>query len=365
MEAASTRNDPKTALVRFCITLEEHRRTTEGRVRTAAHFLSHFFPTENGAPDDRLFLHMPKEVRGPILSGWGIRGAKAALRDDDGKVASVVFDALAAGDLDADAFESALGPQLVLSWVPLPSFWSFWRAGAIGKPTLLLSLTKAYELELLDGRAFFETLRARGGELKGTDVLGTALNKDELIEWIRKVHASGDASPKGMLETVGWEKIVQKAPTESLLGVLDALAVRLGLAPAPEAPEPAKPEQADGRTPAGAAVAIDAHGESAGVLSARRPIESTPPPAAGDEAAVAGENAPKTDPPPPDQGDVLEVSGEAEAGSPTHDLGKTGPYATPGARSAPVSASRLPKTVIDNDEPDSEETKLYRPTQRR
>ena len=351
MEAASTRNDPKTALVRFCITLEEHRRTAEGRVRTAAHFLSHFFPTEDGAPNDRLFLHMPKEVRGPILSGWGIRGAKAALRDDDGKVASVVFDALAAGDLDADAFESALAPQLVLSWVPLPSFWSFWRAGAIGKPTLLLSLTKAYELELLDGRAFFETLRARGGELKGTDVLGTALNKDELIEWIRKVHASGDASPKGMLESVGWEKIVQKAPIESLLGVLDALAVRLGLAPAPAAPEAAKPEQADGRTPAGAAVAI----------------ESTPPPAAGDEAAVTGENAPKTDPPPADQGDVLEVnvdSDPAPAVASNNDLTKTGPYATPGARSAPVSASRLPKTVIDNDEPDAEETKLYRPTRR-
>ena len=58
------------------VLLEEHRRTPEGRVRTAAHFLSHFFPTEDGSPSDRVFSHMPKEVRGPILSGWGIRDVR-------------------------------------------------------------------------------------------------------------------------------------------------------------------------------------------------------------------------------------------------------------------------------------------------
>ncbi len=357
MEASrtTTRNDLGAALVKFCVALEEHRRTPEGRVRTPSQFLSHFFAIDDGTPSDKIFLHMPKEVRGPILSGWRIRGAKAALRDDDAKVASVVFDALSAGDLDADSFESGLGPSTLMAWVPLPSFWSFWRAGAIGKPSLLLSLTTAYELKLLDGRSFFETLRARGGEVKGTDVLGNAFNKDELIEWIRKVHAAGDGSPKGMLEAIGFEKIVQKAPTEALLGVLDALAIRLGLAPAPEQPTlTEKPtEAADGRTPAGAAVAI----------------ESTPPPGSsprgaqdsGDDAAVTGENAPKTDPPPPGETDVLiEASDDAP---PTGDLAETGPYPTH-KRSAPVSAPRLPSTKTDEGDEYNEETKLYRPTRR-
>ncbi len=232
MDAPRTRNDLSAALVRFCLAIDEHRRTPEGRVRTPQQFLAHFFSVADGdtAATDRVFVHMPKEVRGPILSGWGIRGAKAALRDDDPKVLSVVSDALLAGDLDADAFEAALEPSVLLAWVPLSSFWSFWRAGAINKASLLRAFTSAYELRLLDARSFFETLKSRGGELTSTDVLGNSLTKDDLIEWIRRVHAAGDGSPKGMLEALGWEKIIQKAPTEALLGALDALAVRLGLA---------------------------------------------------------------------------------------------------------------------------------------
>ena len=143
MENGRTRNDLGAALVRFCVAIEEHRRTPEGRVRTPAQFLAHFFATEAGAPKDEVFRHMPKDVRGPILSGWGIRGAKAALRDDDAKVATVVFGALAAGDLDDGAFEGALTADKLLAWVPLASFWSFWRAGAITKPALLRALSIA------------------------------------------------------------------------------------------------------------------------------------------------------------------------------------------------------------------------------
>jgi hypothetical protein len=268
---------------------------------------------------------MPKEVRGPILSGWGIRGAKAALRDEDDKVAQVVVDALAAGDLDADAFETALAPEKLLAWVPLSSFWAFWRAGAIGKPALLKAFTKAYELKLLDARAFIDDLKARGGELTATDVLGHALTKDDLIEWVRKIHAAGDGSPKGLVEALGWEKIIAKAPTEALLGALDALAVRLGIADA----------QMQTATSENVAVKMPPAAENG--------VAKTP---AGAEVAIETEaDAPKTDPPPPEEEEIEVVV------PPVTDLAKTGPYAQPG----PIRGARA-----EDEEDDSEETKLYR-----
>jgi hypothetical protein len=305
-----TKNDLGTALVRFCLSIEEHRRTPEGRVRTPAQFLEHFFATTNGTPKDEVFRHMPKDIRGPILSGWGIRGAKAALRDEDDKVATVVLDALAAGDLDADAFETALAPEKLLAWVPLPSFWAFWRAGAINKPALLRAFTKAYELKLLDAKAFVDDLKARGGEVTGTDVLGTSLTKDDLIEWVRKIHAAGDGSPKGLVEALGWEKIVAKAPTEALLGALDALAVRLGIA--------------------------DAQMQTATAEHVALKEAAAPEPE---------EDAPKTDPPPPEEEVVMQASSLT-------DLAKTGPYTS----SAPV---RTPPKEEEEDD-SAEETKLYR-----
>ncbi len=328
----STRNDLGAALVRFCVAVEDHRRTPEGRVRTPQQFLEHFFATRDGAPKDDVFRFMPKEVRGPIVSGWGIRGTKAALRDDDEKIATVVFDALAAGDLDADAFESALSSDKLLAWVPLASFWSFWRAGAISKPSLLRAFTSAYELRLLDARFFFDNLKARGGELTSTDVLGNALNKDDLIEWVRKIHAAGDGSPKGMLEALGWDKIVQKASTEALLGALDALAVKLGLAEAPAVEIPAVPEATKSETIAEATTAENGVPKVAAAVAVAVP---TPPPAAEEE-----ESAPKTDPPPPEDAEVAIAQ--------PVDLAKTGPYATPGARAK------------QDGEDDAEETKLYR-----
>ena len=308
-----TKNDLGTPLVRFCLAIEEHRRTPEGRVRTPAQFVEHFFMVSNGAAKDEVFRHMPKDVRGPILSGWGIRGAKAALRDEDDKVATVVVDALAAGDLDADAFETALGPDKLLAWVPLTSFWAFWRAGAINKPALLRAFTKAYELKLLDAKAFVEDLKARGGELTSTDVLASSLTKDDLIEWVRKIHAAGDGSPKGIVEALGWEKIIAKTPTEALLGALDALAVRLGIA--------------------------DVQLQTA--TSENVAMKPAVAPAPAEE-----EEAPKTDPPPPDEEEIA-----VHVAAPVTDLAKTGPYTS----SVPIRAS------TDEEEDDSaEETKLYR-----
>lgn len=285
--------------------IEEHRRTPEGRFRTPAQFLEHFFVVAD-APEDRIFVHMPKDVRGPLLSKWGIRGAKAALRDDDAKVVSVVSDALGAGDLDADAFEAAIEPSILLAWVPLGSFWSFWRAGAVNRAALLKAFTTAYELRLLDARAFFDGLRSRGGELTSTDVLGNAFTKDELIDWVRRIHASGDGSPKGLLEAASWERIVQKAPTEALLGALDALAVRLGLA------QPS--------------------------------VEVAQSPAAATSVTAIVNVDPKASAPPDEE-------------APTSDLAKTGPYAIPAALRTAKAAD---VDGFDEDDDDSEQTKLYR-----
>ncbi len=327
MENARTRNDLGAALVRFCVAVEEHRRTPEGRVRTPSQFLEHFFATRDSAPKDEVFRHMPKEVRGPIVSGWGIRGVKAALRDDDEKIATVVFDALAAGDLDPEAFETALSADKLLAWIPLGSFWSFWRAGAISKPSLLRAFTTAYELRLLDARFFFDHLKARNGELTSTDVLGNALNKDDLIEWVRKIHAAGDGSPKGLLEALGWEKIVQKASTEALLGALDALAVKLGLAEPP-------------------AVIVEASAKIEPTPEATTAENGIPKVAPVEPALPESEEeiAPKTDPPPAPLDEPEIAVAQAT------DLAKTGPYAT--------SAPRPSKN--EDAEDDSEETKLYR-----
>ena len=98
-------NDRKNPVTRFCLAMEEHRRTEAGRVRTAREMVDFFFPRAQGTAEDRIFLHMPPEVRGPIVSGWGVRGAKSALRDSDEKIREVVYDALAAGDIAEAIFE--------------------------------------------------------------------------------------------------------------------------------------------------------------------------------------------------------------------------------------------------------------------
>src|SRR5215469_13580075 len=84
------RNDLSAAVPKFCLALEEHRRTPDGRVRTSQEMLSTFFPYDDKSCTDRVFKYLPNDVRGPIIAAWGIRGLKAALRDTDDKVQSVV-----------------------------------------------------------------------------------------------------------------------------------------------------------------------------------------------------------------------------------------------------------------------------------
>lgn len=301
------RNDLSAAVPKFCLALEEHRRTPEGRVRTSQELLATFFPHDEKASTDKLFRYLPNEVRGPIIAAWGIRGIKAALRDTDERVQQVVHDALVAGDVDHQAFEEGLAPETLVRWLPLGDLWAFWRGGKLTKQALHKALSTAYELYLFDARWFLETIHAKGGSLKGTDVLADGLTKDELTQWIRRVHETGDGTPKGLVAALGWEKIVAKTANEVLVAVLDAMVTKVGLVvaggaresgpklePKPEPkPEPAVPpaaalpkpsveaEPADAEPPAPSARPTNAPADD-GAWSIP-PGAEQPPPSTGDE----------------------------------------------------------------------------------
>jgi len=243
------RNDRALALSAFCLEIEKYRRTPEGRVRNADAFLAFYFPRAGGSAGatDRLFVHLPRDVRGPILAGWRIRGPKAALRDDDERVKAVVLDALEAGDLDAAAFEQGIAPDVLVDWAPLDEWWQFWRARGLPNTAVQKALATARALHLVDDRWFFENVEGRGGKLRGTDAVCDTLSKDEITAWIRNLHASGDASPAGLVAARGWDNILAKTSPEALLTALDAFARKVHLAPSKSsAPEPLSRPPVDG-----------------------------------------------------------------------------------------------------------------------
>jgi hypothetical protein len=223
------RNDLSAAVPKFCLALEEHRRTPDGRVRTSQELLTAFFPHDEKTCTDRIFKYLPNDARGPIIAAWGIRGIKAALRDDDEKVQNVVYDALVAGDVDHGAFEDGLSAETLVRWLPLGDLWSFWRGGKLTKQSLHKALSTAYELYLFDARWFLDTISAKGGSIRGTDVLADGLEKADLTAWVRRIHETGDGTPKGMVSALGWDKIVAKTANDVLISVLDAMVAKVGL----------------------------------------------------------------------------------------------------------------------------------------
>jgi hypothetical protein len=238
------RNDLSAAVPKFCLALEEHRRTPEGRVRTSQEMVATYFPHDEKVCTDRIFKYLPNDVRGPIVAAWGIRGIKAALRDSDEKVQSVIHDALIAGDIDPSAFEDGLTAETLVRWTPLADLWSFWRAGKMTKQALHKALATAYELYLFDARWFLDTISAKGGSIKGTDVLADGLSKEELTQWIHRIHETGDGTPKGIVSSLGWDKIVAKTANDVLVSVLDAMVAKVGLVVVP--PRESSPRLPDG-----------------------------------------------------------------------------------------------------------------------
>lgn len=222
--------------------MEDHRRTEVGRVRTAREFVANFFPYDDSGATDKLFNLMPNDVRGPVLSGWGIRGGKAALKDDDEKVKNVVHDALVAGDIDEAIFEEGVTSQILIDWVELGDWWAFWRHGKLTGVAIQKALATARELELIDDRWFLNNVQGRGGKLKGTDVVCDTLSKDQIVAWMRKLHESGDGSPAGLVNAIGWETILAKTAQDALLFALDAFAKKAGLVAAETAVDRSREE---------------------------------------------------------------------------------------------------------------------------
>lgn len=226
--------NPKNArgrpVTKLCLALETFRRTDEGRIRDAKAFLTHFFPQDKQGAKDRIFLHMPNEVRADLLSNWGIRGKKSALRDDDDRVRNTVNDALNAGDIDFTVIEEGITPEILIDWVPLEDWWLFWRGSNLPIGSVRKALALARDLSLFDERWFFEHLALKSAKLVGTDVVCNALSKEQIVAWMHAIHASGDASPTGLVAAIGWETILAKTAHEGLLFALDALARQIGLA---------------------------------------------------------------------------------------------------------------------------------------
>jgi hypothetical protein len=225
----SPRNARDAGVTKFCHFLEEHRRTEDGRVKSARELLETLFPYDDKAAEDRIFCMIPREVRGPIVSGWGIRGKKSAIMDDDDRMRAVIHDALLAGDLDEKMFELGLSADVLIDWILLPDWWAFWRSGRIAGAPVQRALAFARQLGLFDDTWFLENVRGRGGRLGGTDIICDTLPKDQVIAWLRNVHASGDGSPVGLVASLGWEVILAKTSHEALLHALDALAKKVGL----------------------------------------------------------------------------------------------------------------------------------------
>ncbi|MBS2019815.1 MAG: hypothetical protein JST00_43530 [Deltaproteobacteria bacterium] len=228
-------------MTKFILAMEEFRRTEAGRVKNAKDLVDTFFPHDAQKATDNLFRHVPREVRAPIVAGWGIRGAKAALRDDDERIRSVVHDALLAGDIDETVFEEGVTAQTLVDWIPLSDWWAFWRSGKVSGVPVQKALQTARELGLFDDKWFLENVDGRGGRLKGTDTLCDTLSKDQIVTWLRNLHASGDGSPAGIVAALGWDVILAKTAQEALLFAVDAFARKVNLVAKPSE-KPAAPD---------------------------------------------------------------------------------------------------------------------------
>ena len=280
-------------VTKLCLALETFRRTDDGRARDAKAFLGHFFPQDKDGAKDRLFVHIPKEVRADLLSNWGIRGKKSALRDDDDKVRTTVADALGAGDIDANVIEEGVTPDILIDWVPLEEWWSFWRGTALPVASVRKALALARDLSLFDERWFLEHLKLTSQRLEGTDVICAGLSKEQLAGWIQAIHKTGDASPTGMIAALGWETVLAKTANEALTFALDALARQIGLVDDPSQRRSDAPPAISERPKATAGAAKAEHSKPPEPPRSEKPA----PPAA--KPATSSKPPPLPPPPPP------------------------------------------------------------------
>lgn len=274
-------------VAKLCLVLEEDRRTPSGRIRSSKQFREHYFPYDERSADDRIFSIMPTEVRGPIVAAWGIRGPRAAIKDTNDRVRSVVHDAFLALDIDDFLFEEGLLPAVLMRWGDLNDWWTFWRRGPITRHAMRKALETGYELGLFDSLWFVDNLRSRGGTLEGTDVIAEGLSKSEMTDWVRAVYRGGDSSAEGLIRALGWDLLAAKLPDDSVLHLLDQLAEKVGLTgtarPRTEPPVVAATEEGD-------------------APDRPTPVPGDPTPPSGFPAAMAPVRHPASDSPGPRRG---------------------------------------------------------------
>src|SRR6266540_1655155 len=221
-------NDLSVPLSKFCLWLESDRRTEAGRILSATECREHFFWYDAAYASDRIMRRLPREVRASILTAWGIRGKRTALRDDDERVCAALHDAFLAGDVDDQLFEDGISAETLIEWVDLADWWSFWRSGRHTTHSLTLAFEAASDLGLIDLPWFLDAMESLDGTLRGIDVVTSAMSHEELGDWIRCIHRFGDASAIGLLEAIGWPLLVAKTPAPVLLSILDAFATKVG-----------------------------------------------------------------------------------------------------------------------------------------
>lgn len=218
----------------------------------------------------------------------------------------MVHDALVAGDVDHQAFEDGLTPETLVRWLPLADIWAFWRGGRLTKQAIQKAMATAYELYLFDARWFLETLSAKGGALKGTDVLSDGLSKDDLTQWVRRIHETGDGSPKGIVGALGWDKIVAKTSNDILVSALDAVVAKVGLVVAPAKDSSPKPLDVSKAEPPASSIvptqAAAAHAAAPAPEPAKTAAAEPAKAAPAEPAKAATEGTRPTDKPAGDEG---------------------------------------------------------------
>lgn len=334
------KNARSRSVTKLCLALETFRRTDEGRVRDAKSFLGFWLPYEAGK--DRLFVHVPNEVRADLLSNWGVRGKKSALRDDDEKVRTTLADALGAGDIDAAVIESGVTPEILVDWAPLDDWWTFWRGSALPTGAIRKALATARELDMFDEKWFFQNLALKSQKLEGTDVVSAALSKEQVTAWLLAVHASEDASPAGLMRAVGWDTVLARTAHEALLHALDALAATVGLVKPADAAVAGAAAAAPALAPAAASVP-----PSASVPPEVPSFPSDPPisaeavpPRPDSLPAPEPAHAPKTEPAPPLK--VEPAPAPKSEPRPAPKPATAAPKSEPKPEKAPPSAKPLP-----------------------
>lgn len=345
-------------VTKLCLVLEEDRRTPSGRIRSSKQFREHYFPYDERSCDDRIFVTMPTDVRGPIVAAWGIRGPRSAIKDTDDRVRNVVHDAFLALDIDDFLFEEGLLPVVLMRWGDLNDWWTFWRRGPITRHAMRKALETGYDLGLFDSLWFVDNLRSRGGTLEGTDVIAEGLSKAEMTDWIRAVYRGGDSSAEGLIRALGWELLANKLPDDAVLHLLDQLAEKVGLTGTarPRTEPPVETTADDSETPDRPTPVPGEPTPPSGFPAAMTPVRRSEPPAYGEPGPRRGYTAtlPAVPPPMP-----------APRGLPSTPPPAEAEIAAAARRSQPPPLPTTPSSrplagLIEDDEDDDEVPGRYR-----